>query len=70
MTSRTYTAFVSSTYVDLKEHRRHVIDALRKEAIHVNPLEDWTAHSDEPNAFVPNRAGRVLPPVGAADGVA
>ncbi len=43
-----YKAFVSSTFVDLKEHRARVIDALRKAGIHVDPMEDWTADSDEP----------------------
>ncbi len=43
-----YKAFVSSTYVDLKKHRARVIDALRKGGISVDPMEDWTADSDEP----------------------
>ena len=44
----TYKAFVSSTYVDLKDHRARVIDALRKAGIHVDPMENWTADGDEP----------------------
>jgi hypothetical protein len=43
-----YKAFVSSTFIDLKEHRARVIDALRKGGIQVDPMEDWTADSDEP----------------------
>jgi len=43
-----YKAFISSTYVDLKEHRARVIDALRKSGIQVDPMEEWTADSDEP----------------------
>ena len=43
-----YKAFVSSTYVDLKDHRARVINALRKQGITVDPMEDWTADSDEP----------------------
>jgi serine/threonine protein kinase len=44
-------AFVSSTYIDLKEHRARVIDALRKSGIHVDPMEDWTAEDREPKQF-------------------
>src|SRR5260370_38333949 len=44
-------AFVSSTYIDLKEHRGRVIDALRKSGIHVDPMEDWTADDREPKQF-------------------
>jgi hypothetical protein len=47
--------FVSSTYQDLKEHRAHVIRALRRSGIFVDPMEDWTAESDEPKAFSQNR---------------
>lgn len=43
-----YKAFVSSTFVDLKEHRARAIAALRKAGIHVDPMEDWTADTDEP----------------------
>jgi len=43
-----YKAFVSSTFIDLKEHRARAIDALRKAGIYVDPMEDWTADSDEP----------------------
>src|SRR5262245_39569329 len=44
-------AFVSSTYIDLKEHRARVVDALRKSGIHVDPMEDWTADDREPKQF-------------------
>jgi uncharacterized protein YegP (UPF0339 family) len=46
-----YKAFVSSTFVDLKDHRAYVIDALRKAGFSVDPMEDWTAASDEPKVF-------------------
>ena len=52
---RAYKAFVSSTYIDLKEHRLYVIDAVRKAGFHVDPMEDWTADSDEPKAFSQER---------------
>ena len=44
-------AFVSSTYIDLKEHRGCVIDALRKSGIHIDPMEDWVADDREPKQF-------------------
>jgi serine/threonine protein kinase len=44
-------AFVSSTYIDLKEHRARVIDALRKSGIHIDPMEDWAADDREPKQF-------------------
>ena len=47
--------FVSSTYEDLKNHRAHVIKALRKSGIFVDPMEDWTAESDEPKVFSGDR---------------
>jgi hypothetical protein len=50
-----YKAFVSSTYEDLKSHRAHVIDALRNAGIFVDPMEDWTAESDEPKKFSAER---------------
>jgi internalin A len=43
--------FVSSTYVDLKDHRRQVIDQLRRAGYHVDPMEDWTSDADEPTRF-------------------
>jgi Domain of unknown function (DUF4062) len=43
--------FVSSTYVDLKEHRQRVIAQLRKAGYHVDPMEDWTSDADEPTHF-------------------
>lgn len=51
----TYRAFVSSTFQDLKAHRAHVIEALRGAGIAVDPMEDWTAASDEPKAFSQDR---------------
>lgn len=47
----TYKAFVSSTFEDLKGHRQHVIAALRKAGFSVDPMEDWTASTDEPKQF-------------------
>lgn len=43
--------FVSSTYVDLKEHRQRVIAQLRKAGYQVDPMEDWTSDADEPTRF-------------------
>ena len=48
-------AFVSSTYEDLKDHRAHVIDALRRAGVFVDPMENWTAASDEPKKFSQER---------------
>src|SRR5438132_14180182 len=48
-------AFVSSTFEDLKEHRKEVIASLRKAGIFVDPMEDWTAASDEPRKFSQDR---------------
>ena len=42
---------MSSTYVDLKAHRARVIDSLRRSGILVDPMEVWTADSDEPQKF-------------------
>jgi len=50
-----YKAFVSSTFEDLKQHRKEVIRALRKAGIFVDPMEDWTAASDEPKEFSQDR---------------
>jgi len=50
-----YRAFVSSTFVDLKDHRAHVISALRSAGIAVDPMEEWTADSDEPKNFSQDR---------------
>jgi len=48
-------AFVSSTYLDLKDHRAHVIKALRKSGFFVDPMEDWTADTQEPKEFSQER---------------
>src|SRR5262245_33752249 len=50
-----YRAFVSSTFVDLKDHRAHVIGSLRRAGFSVDPMEDWTADSDEPKNFSQDR---------------
>ncbi len=48
-------AFVSSTFLDLKEHRRHVIQKLRSAGITVDPMEDWVAADDAPKKLSLNR---------------
>src|SRR5262245_12057041 len=50
-----YRAFVSSTFVDLKDHRAHVIGSLRRAGFAVDPMEDWTADGDEPKKFSQDR---------------
>jgi formylglycine-generating enzyme required for sulfatase activity len=50
-----YRAFVSSTYIDLKDHRAHVIRELRRSGFSVDPMEDWAADTDEPKNFAPKR---------------
>jgi Domain of unknown function (DUF4062) len=55
MASTPFKAFVSSTYEDLKAHRAHVIQDLRKAGIFVDPMEEWTAESDEPKKFSKER---------------
>ena len=46
-----YKAFVSSTFLDLEEHRARAIDALRNAGIHVDPMENWTADSHVPKVL-------------------
>ncbi len=53
--NRTYKAFVSSTFKDLKEHRAHVIRSLGRGGVSVDPMENWTADSDEPKKFSQDR---------------
>jgi hypothetical protein len=53
--SKTYKAFVSSTFIDLKDHRAHVINSLRNAGFFVDPMENWTAESDEPKKFSQDR---------------
>ncbi|MDH4301237.1 MAG: DUF4062 domain-containing protein, partial [Nitrospira sp.] len=53
--NKTYKAFVSSTFEDLKDHRAHVIWQLRRAGFTVDPMEDWTADSDEPKKFSQDR---------------
>lgn len=47
--------FVSSTFEDLKEHRNYVIHVLRDAGFYVDPMENWTADSNEPKQFSQNR---------------
>ena len=47
--------FVSSTFEDLKTHRARVIDWLRKSHLSVDPMEDWTASTEEPKEFSKKR---------------
>ncbi len=51
----TLKAFVSSTFEDLKQHRRVVITALRKAGFSVDPMEDWTAAANKPKQFSQER---------------
>jgi len=51
----TYKAFVSSTFEDLEKHRKEVIISLRKAGIFVDPMEEWTAASNEPKKFSQDR---------------
>ncbi|MDH3404425.1 MAG: DUF4062 domain-containing protein [Acidobacteriota bacterium] len=55
MPGPTIKTFVSSTYEDLKDHRAHVIRALGRSGIFVDPMENWTATSDEPKRFSQQR---------------
>jgi len=48
-------AFISSTFTDLEQHRAHVIASLRRAGIVVDPMEEWTAESDEPRKFCSDR---------------
>src|SRR5262245_1772041 len=50
-----YRAFVCSTFVDLKNHRAHVISSLRRAGFAVDPMEDWSLDSDEPKKFSQDR---------------
>ena len=50
-----YKAFVSSTYEDLKEHRKAAIDRLRRSGFSVDPMEEWTASADEPKMLSQDR---------------
>jgi DNA polymerase III delta prime subunit len=43
--------FVSSTYIDLKDHRQRVIAQVRRAGYHVDPMEDWTSDANEPRLF-------------------
>jgi hypothetical protein len=49
--SNPYRAFLSSTYDDLKQHRKIVIASLRACGIFIDPMEEWQAHPAEPKAF-------------------
>lgn len=53
--SQPYKAFVSSTYIDLKDHRAHVINSLRNAGFFVDPMENWSADNDEPKKFSQKR---------------
>ena len=48
-------AFVSSTYKDLKEHRTYVINQLRHCGVRVDPMEEWDAAPDAPKSFSTTR---------------
>ncbi|NJL18270.1 MAG: DUF4062 domain-containing protein [Nitrospira sp.] len=53
--NKPYKAFVSSTFIDLKDHRAHVINSLRNAGFFVDPMENWAADSDEPKKFSQDR---------------
>lgn len=55
MGDKIYKAFVSSTFIDLKEHRAHVINSLRNAGFFVDPMENWAADNDEPKKFSQDR---------------
>jgi len=55
MADSDYKAFVSSTFEDLKAHRAYVIAALRRAGFYVDPMEEWTAATDEPKQFSQKR---------------
>lgn len=46
-----YKAFVSSTFADLLEHRSEAIRTIQATGIHVDPMENWQADRDAPDAF-------------------
>ena len=50
-----YKAFVSSTFLDLKDHRAHVIRELRKAGFFVDPMEEWTSAAQEPHELSKQR---------------
>ena len=47
--------FVSSTRLDLESHRTSVIKAIRDAGLAVDPMEDWTAATDEPKDISQDR---------------
>lgn len=53
--SREMKVFLSSTYEDLKEHRRHVIKAVRDAGLNIDPMEHWPADPREPTEFSQDR---------------
>src|SRR4051794_10923996 len=44
-------AFISSTFVDLKDYRERVINDVRRCSFGVVAMEQWTASPDEPKKF-------------------
>jgi hypothetical protein len=50
-----YKAFVFSTFLDLKDHRAHVIRELRKAGFFVDPMEEWTSAAQEPKVLSTGR---------------
>ena len=53
-----YRAFVSSTFADLKEHRKHVINALRQAGIDADVMEEYSVSSKAPREFCAERMRR------------
>jgi hypothetical protein len=48
--NKIYKAFVSSTFVDLKEHRAHVINSLRNAGFFVDPMETGQQTATSPRS--------------------
>jgi Domain of unknown function (DUF4062) len=53
-----YRVFVSSTFEDLREHRKHVIGALRLAGMDVEAMEEFSASSRSPSEFCSERMKR------------
>jgi hypothetical protein len=54
-----YKAFVSSTFLDLNDHRAHVIRELRKAGFFVDPMEEWTSAAQSRCAGIDQSARRL-----------
>lgn len=52
---KTYKIFVSSTFIDLRDHRDYVIDKLQRAGLYVDPMEMWSADEAEPKRLSVDR---------------